>query len=152
MLAADPPDAARPASAAGSAHSLPAGRTGRLARVVALGGVLLFVVGNPWLSWPCPLASLLHVPCPTCGMTRASLRLFALDFAGAARLHPLVFVTLPLLVAVVALEAHGYVQSAQWGAATRRRSVSIALTLFLVAHLALWLARFLGAFGGPVPL
>lgn len=47
----------------------------------------------------CPIKALLGVPCPGCGMTRAVLALLRLDFAGAASMHPLVF----LLPAVLLL-------------------------------------------------
>ncbi len=85
-------------------------------------------------------------------MTRATLCLCALDVAGAARLHPLVFLTLPTLFWALALEGYGYVQYARWGGAARHRAVSRALTVLLVLLLVLWIARFFGALGGPVAI
>lgn len=48
----------------------------------------------------CPIAALLGVPCPTCGVTRAMLSLFSLDFKGYMGYHPL---ALPLSASVVLL-------------------------------------------------
>ncbi len=147
-----PPSAGVPTRPESPAPAPPPGRALRALRLGVAGSVVIFAMANPWLSWPCPLRTVLHVPCPTCGMTRATLCLCTLDFAGAARLHPLVFVTLPVLALASALEAHGYVQYARWGTVARHRGVSRALTALLVVLLALWIARFFGALGGPAPI
>lgn len=46
---------------------------------------------------PCIFLSIFDVPCFTCGMTRACLSLFRLDFATAWNYHPL-FWTLPIIL------------------------------------------------------
>lgn len=50
----------------------------------------------------CPVLGLTGVPCPGCGMVRAALALASGDVAGAWRLHPLVFVAVPAMLAEAA--------------------------------------------------
>jgi hypothetical protein len=96
--------------------------------------------------WHCPVAGLLGVPCPGCGLTRAAAALFALDLRRAFELHPLS----PLLVPWAAL-AFGValLRVARDGPLRPPRRGSLA-TLLLVALIAVWISRFFGAFGGPV--
>ena len=53
-----------------------------LCLLIFLGMFFLFSVG-------CPFYRLTGIPCPVCGMTRAYLAAFQLDFAAAFRMHPL---------------------------------------------------------------
>lgn len=46
----------------------------------------------------CPTRRFFGVSCPGCGMTRACLSLFQLDFQAAFDYHPLVFVLAPALL------------------------------------------------------
>lgn len=46
----------------------------------------------------CPSRTVFGVPCPGCGLTRATRELIELDVAGAFAMHPLVFLLLPLVV------------------------------------------------------
>src|SRR5688572_23240934 len=99
------------------------------------------------LPWPCPLRTLVAVPCPTCGMTRATRLALAGDYRAALAMHPLVFVVVPLVAAFLALEMVGYLRSGSWGASARPRYgralvVGVAALMFVV-----WIARFCGAFG-----
>jgi uncharacterized integral membrane protein len=43
------------------------------------------------------------LPCPTCGMTRATFALFKLDFKEAFFFHPMVFVVIPFLICLTVL-------------------------------------------------
>lgn len=55
-----------------------------------LTGILAVLAGIGLLARPgCPWRNLLGIPCPGCGMTRAWLRVLALDFAGAFAAHPM---------------------------------------------------------------
>jgi hypothetical protein len=98
----------------------------------------------------CPTAGLFGVPCPGCGLTRAALAAAHGHFAEALHWHPLVFLVVPVFGAYLGATAFGIqslVQSERaqrWGAAA---GVGVAVLLFAV-----WLARFAGAFGGPVPV
>jgi len=115
-----------------------------------LGGLLL--VAAPGVPSICPMRLLLHVPCPTCGMTRAVRCLMHLDFAGATALHPMWFVVLPYVGLVALLEATTYVTTGVGGRWTGRPFVQKAGLAILGALVVLWGARELGAFGGPVAI
>ncbi len=46
---------------------------------------------------PCPFLYFLNIPCPGCGMTRAVIGVFRLDFRYAFHMHPL-FWTVPIFL------------------------------------------------------
>ena len=102
----------------------------------------------------CPLAAMFHVPCPTCGATRSTLALLSLDFSGAM-LNP---VAPPLVVLLGVLSARLVFVAARDGH-TRRfdeapaiRGVVKAIFVLLLVAIALWIVRFFGVLGGPVPV
>jgi hypothetical protein len=116
-------------------------------------GLVLFAYGHvsgKFLHWSCPLHSIFHVPCPTCGMTRATRALLHLDVHRAMHMNPLAPVVLPLLAALVAVELGGYVATGDFGLATNKKAVRIAGLAMCTALFVVWVARFFGAFGGPV--
>lgn len=64
---------------------------GKLDAAIALGTIAAFVLCAHWMGIVvCPLRRFVGIPCPTCGSTRAVLRLVRGDFAGAFALQPLV--------------------------------------------------------------
>jgi hypothetical protein len=98
----------------------------------------------------CPSAALAHVPCPGCGLTRATKALLHADLAGAMAFNPLAPVVSPLLVlaaayAIYAYVVRGRVDADRWGAGPLLVVVMAALTI-------VWGARWFGYFGGPVPV
>ena len=102
----------------------------------------------------CPIASLFHVPCPTCGATRSSLALLRGDLSGAC-LNPL---APPLLLLLGAFAVRLVFVAARDGHAGRfdegpviRWLVRALLVTFGLA-VVLWGLRFVGWFGGPVPV
>jgi hypothetical protein len=108
------------------------------------------------LGWQrCTFATLLHRPCPGCGMTRAVRLLQGGEVAASLRMHPL---ALPV-VAAGALIALSTVW-ATLGAGTplyfyRQRLGRCALVFALAVYAAaivLWIARWFGFLGGPVPV
>jgi len=106
---------------------------------------LLLAVGLAW--WRCPVAELLGVPCPGCGLTRAVLALATGDVARALSVHPLS----PVVVPFGAWLAHGELARNRRAATPRQRRARASLGAALIALLlGVWLARFFGAFGGPV--
>jgi hypothetical protein len=125
-------------------------RCGRALRVGAAFGVLLLLVT---MRVPmCPIAIVTGHPCPGCGLTRATMALLDGDLQEAMRLHPLAPLVSPLVAGVVAWGAIAYVVVGRWPAmrgraAARMAAAGIALWVVLFA---VWIARFLGAFGGPV--
>ena len=104
----------------------------------------------------CPLASVLGVPCPGCGLTRATLALAHGELKHAHELHPLVLVLAPLFIWAMSSAAISYVRGPHPARPVRRRlasrTVTVLASLLMLATLGVWGARFLGYFGGPVPV
>jgi hypothetical protein len=115
---------------------------------VGLGGLLLLGLLR------CPVAFVLRVPCPGCGMTRATLRLLHGDLHGALAFHPLVPMLLPCAVLFFGVNTVMYIRHGDWGYVDRQMGRGITAVAGVMALLAIgvWLARFFGAFGGPVPV
>jgi hypothetical protein len=101
------------------------------------------------VPWRCPLFLLTGIPCPTCGMTRAARFALHGDFGAATRMHPLWFLVLPACLAVGAAEAVAYARTGEWGRVIERRAVAWGLSVIAIALVAVWVARFAGACGGP---
>jgi Protein of unknown function (DUF2752) len=128
----------------------------RIARAaaVAAGWILAGVPAALGLQ-RCAIATLFHVPCPGCGMTRA-LRLLASGRVDASlRMHPL---AVPVLLAGALLMASTVSATATLGSPIRlhrtrfgRLAIVLALVVY-AATLGLWGLRWLGYFGGPVPV
>ncbi|MEA2748398.1 MAG: hypothetical protein QOI41_2541 [Myxococcales bacterium] len=104
---------------------------------------------------PCGFARIFHVPCPGCGSTRAMLALASGDLAGLVRYNPLApFMTL-LVVALA-----GQALASVLATGTFRRvgdgaiGMLVARGVMVIAALEvlLWIARFGGFLGGPVPV
>jgi hypothetical protein len=106
----------------------------------------------------CPLANLTGWPCPGCGLTRASIALLHGDVAGALAIQPLTPIIVPLLGVFAGGAWLGYVRTGEptppWTRAHPgvQRLLEATAALVSVALIALWLARFAGLFGGPVPV
>ena len=104
----------------------------------------------------CPMAGVLGVPCPGCGLTRATLALAHGDLRGALRLHPLVLVIAPIFIWAMVSAALSYVRGPRPSRNLRPWLASRLATVLafglLAATLGVWGARFLGYFGGPVPV
>lgn len=103
----------------------------------------------------CPSAMMFHRPCPGCGMTRAIDLLSAGDVLGSLAMHPLavpaLLVQAAVAVGTVAVTfTHGTPLEfwrVRWG-----RAITWALAVVGGLAIALWIARWLGAFGGPIPV
>jgi hypothetical protein len=93
----------------------------------------------------CPFSFFFGLPCPGCGLSRATFALLRGDVHAAFAAHPLVFVALP---GVVALLLHA--TSCEPVSQLRERAAVIFSAVLLVLLVAVWIARFAGAFGGPV--
>lgn len=114
--------------------------------LVALGSAIVLVA----IGWRCPLLLVAGIPCPTCGMTRALRLVLHGDLAGATRVHPLVWLAVPVTALFIGAELLGYARTRAWGS-SRRIPFSNTLMLGTAMLLfALWIARFAGYFGGPV--
>jgi len=127
----------------------------RIAVLASVAG--LFVLAD-LVHFPlCPLASSFGVPCPGCGLTRATLALLHGDVRAALHFHPLVFLLAPLFVGFVGSAALELLRDptkprppprVRWNS----RLLGVAALGVLVLSLGVWLARFAGYLGGPVPV
>jgi hypothetical protein len=93
----------------------------------------------------CPFATLTGLPCPGCGLLRATLAIMRGHFAESFHIHPLALLVVPT-VAVVALR----VRDASPMTRHAEAALSTIVGALVVAMLGVWVARFSGAFGGPV--
>ncbi len=77
------------------------GRGKKQNRQAVILGLLLFrLVLLEVLGTSCFFASILGIPCPSCGSSRAFLLLLQGQFGQAIRMHPLILVSLTILIAV----------------------------------------------------
>lgn len=93
----------------------------------------------------CLLRLALHVPCPACGLTRASLLLLRGDIVHSARIHPIPLAVALGLPVVIALAV--YLDDGAWKRAAPALAAALAIAL-----LGVWLLRFAGLLGGPVAI
>lgn len=102
----------------------------------------------------CPMAVVTGIPCPGCGMTRATLSALHGDFATAFRYHPLALLIVPLFATYATAHAVSYIRHgvSQVDKIVSGKWVDRLLVLFIVAMIGVWVARFFGAFGGPAPV
>lgn len=104
---------------------------------------------------PCGFARVFHVPCPGCGSTRAMLALAHGDLAGLLRHNPLAPM-MTLFVVLLSVQALGSVLAtgtfARVGDGRVGLVVSRGVLLVGALQVVIWVARFAGLFGGPVPV
>ena len=102
----------------------------------------------------CPVAILTRHPCPGCGLTRATLALLHGHLGEALRFHPLVPLVTPLVALALGWNAISYVRHGRWAATEglQGRWVTTAAATLGALLVAVWVARFLGALGGPAPV
>ena len=98
---------------------------------------------------PCPSRALLGLPCPGCGLTRATLALLRGDVAESLALHPLAPLAAPLVgwaLARPALVRAGWLREASFD--PLRLVPTGAWMALAVAVVAVWGLRLGGALGG----
>jgi hypothetical protein len=101
----------------------------------------------------CPTAGLLGIPCPGCGLGRATLAALQGHFREAFAWHPLFFLVSPLYVGLIGLLLWQFV--ADRALPLRQipdRWVTLSALVLGVLLITVWIARMLGALGGPVPV
>lgn len=65
-------------------------------KLMVTAAMLLYVGINYLMPFTCPIRAVIGIPCPGCGLTRAWLAAFQLDFYAAILHHPM-FWSIPLL-------------------------------------------------------
>ena len=117
-----------------------------------LGGVAAVLIFGSFTV--CPVALLTRHPCPGCGLTRAVMAAAHGHFNESFHHHPMAMVMFPLVAFVFAQNFVGYVRTGHWGVGEKSKSkgLDVALIALGIAMLAIWVARFFGAFGGPEPV
>ena len=106
-------------------------------------------MGGPF-HWSCPVRVVTHHPCPTCGLSTAARDMLHLRFAAATNLNPLACVVLPFVAVLVGGELAAFVATGRFGWLANRRCVRIIGLVLCVGLFVVWIARFFGAFGGPL--
>lgn len=124
----------------------------RRAGVVALAGAL----GVALLFSPvklCLMALALRIPCPGCGMTRATMALLHGDIAHAFALHPLSPLIVPLAAGLLLSQGATYLRTGRtFETASVPRSIEVLAAALVTLLFVVWVLRFFGCFGGPVHL
>jgi hypothetical protein len=123
----------------------------RLALLAAFAGFFALAIATDFPL--CPMASTLGVPCPGCGLTRATLALLRGEFSAAFRFHPLVWLLTPLFVGFMASAAFDL---ARGTSAPRRqlvrwndRTLSAVATAILIVTLGVWRRASPGSLAAP---
>ncbi len=98
----------------------------------------------------CPTRILFRIPCPGCGLTRATLALARGETTASLHLHPLAVPA--VLVLGLVLIHQTLAVAARDASRPLPRWLLRSSQGMLVLLFALWIARFFGAFGGPVPV
>ena len=117
-----------------------------------------FVGVAAWQDFPlCPMAGSLGIPCPGCGLTRATLALLRGDVRQALHFHPLVWVLSPLFLAFVGAAVLELLRDPHRPRSRSRfrwqgLGTNVTAIVLLTVTLGIWLARFGGYFGGPAPV
>ena len=101
-------------------------------------------------GWPCPLKAAFGIPCPGCGLTRASVALLRGDFAAAIGLHAFAPVLLlglaAFAVAALLPEARRDAFAALVGRVERRTRVAYVVLAGLLVYWSVRLLFLPGAF------
>ena len=147
------PDLAEIPAPAASLSAHPRWYPGRAAAVVLGYGLTFLALLSGQLK--CAFAMATRHPCPGCGTPRAARALLHGDLAQAFRYTPMGPVVIAALF-VVAVESvfrvarYGNIQDL--GTRGPARFAVRVLLVALVLQIVVWIARFFGFFGGPVPV
>lgn len=139
----------------GGPESPPERAGSRLTAAFTAGLPLLVLLVFAVVEFPlCPTRLAIGVPCPGCGLTRATLAGLSLDLEGLLHYHPLAPLMTPLLVWSLLkplLLALGWIKR-EWVDRLPRIPQPLYWALG-VAFLGLWIARLAGLLGGhPDPI
>lgn len=139
------PDLQRPESTArGSGVGASVGRIAKALLPWAIFGAFFFV------DFPlCPMKHMLGIPCPGCGLTRATESLVTGDVGAALAFHPLVPLILPMvawMVVRLTLVSAGLLSRDSFD--PLNKLPKWFWVAFVVVMLGVWIARMAGGLGG----
>ena len=104
---------------------------------------------------PCLFAMVTHGPCPGCGSTRAVFALMRGDLHGVFRMNPVGPVVAVILAVFASLSIHSMLVTGDLkrfnASPVTKRLNQLVLGLAVVSFM-MWIVRFFGWFGGPVPV
>lgn len=104
---------------------------------------------------PCMFAKVTHHPCPGCGSTRAVLALLHGDLHDVVRYNPF-GPAMAVLMGIFGVQAFTsmvkYGDFRLAGEGRLGRSMKLVFLGVAIFELGLWIVRFFGFFGGPVPV
>lgn len=120
-------------------------------------GLLLAVVATVVATGhaPCAFAWLTGLPCPSCGSGRSVRAFLHGDWATAWQVNPLGIPAAALLgLAALGAVATSWRSGSLTGFGTGRRGrfLAYAASALAVLEVMLWVLRFMGMLGGPVPV
>jgi hypothetical protein len=128
-------------------------RSGMVRRALIALAVVIPLSLAVWQRWPlCATAGIFGIPCPGCGLTRATLAALRGDWSTAWHTHPLFPLVAPIYVYLVVTLAYRFVAGPHAKRVSKRadRIVSLVAGVAIALLIMVWASRFLGAFGGPV--
>lgn len=101
----------------------------------------------------CPFRTLLGIPCPGCGLTRATEAMLVGDLTTMLHFHPLAPIITPLAVFGIGRATLVYAGALPSSFDPLRRVPSVVWMVMVIGLLGLWGARAFGLLGGlPDPL
>lgn len=106
--------------------------------------IAYFALGKYFLYSLCPMVVITGYPCPGCGLTRAGFGLLRLDFAGAFRMHPMIY---PIVLYLGIFCWNRYIRRCRMGT-----GLKILLIVVLVAVILFYLWRMCRYFPGEPPM
>lgn len=119
----------------------------------------LLYTGFMALLWagavPCLFALVTHVPCPGCGSSRAVHALVHGDLVGVFCMNPTGPVVAVILAVFGVLSLHSMLVTGdlkQFGASRITKALNKIVIGLAVVSFLIWVVRFFGYLGGPVPV
>ena len=106
--------------------------------------IAYFVLGLKYLYSLCPMVMITGFPCPGCGLTRAGFRLLRLDFTGAFRMHPFIYL---IVVYAGMFGWNRYVRKQKMG-----KYLNAFLLLLMIGMVIFYIWRMANYFPGDPPM
>ena len=106
--------------------------------------IAYFVLSLKYLYSLCPMVMITGFPCPGCGLTRAGFRLLRLDFTGAFRMHPFIYL---IVVYAGMFGWNRYVRKQKMG-----KYLNAFLLLLMIGMVIFYIWRMANYFPGDPPM